>query len=119
MIEYDVQSPVTEFIFSHAYAARITGPDPNYILHREFQRAECYDDEYGVTWCFDLDDGIYEIAVTLYDRKTGEKIHMARKWVVIFRDIEYEYDFDEMNAQYVLYTVHCIRMQNQICYPPN
>lgn len=111
MILCSLHLPVSDFVFAHAYVAKITGSDPNYILHRQFLEPDEVDGFYEEMWNYELEDGIYEICETIYDNATGDRVHRGRKWLVVLDDWEYEYAYDDMNAQYVLYTVWCLNLQ--------
>lgn len=111
-IFYEVASPVTDDLTSHVYAAKIVGSDPNFVLRRVFQPSERTHGRHHVLWTFELPDGVYEIGISIYDRQSGDRVHRIRKWLVVFDEEAYEYDYAEMTAQYVIYTAWCIRMQN-------
>lgn len=94
-----------------SYVARITGPDPNYILHRRFQESyhtRCKGFELFV---YILDDGIYEQVTKRFDEETGEYLGKERKWLVVSGGEMRRYGDQEMNYQYVLYSAFNLRMQ--------
>ena len=112
MIPYEVISPNAGFLYSRVYAAKILGADPNYVLQRSFLQPSAWSDEFHSRWEFQMDDGIYEIGIVLYDDETGERVYRKRYWLVIFEGNDYTYAYDEMTNLYVRYTAWCIRMQN-------
>ena len=101
------------------YVARITGPDPNYRLRRYFLQQE-RSTVYGKCNCeqfyCQLYDGIFEVSLKYYDKETGELLSRKRQWIVVLDGDEYDYDDEEMNYQYVLYTAGMLALQSQWGY---
>lgn len=96
------------------YVARITGPDPNYRLRRYFlpqERSKTFDD--CENYFCKLYNGIFEVSLKYYDKKTGELLSRERQWIVVLDGDEYEYEDEEMNYQYVLYTASMLALQSQ------
>lgn len=94
------------------YVARITGPDPKYILKRVF------DDKFTLQCkgfrqytCL-LKDGIYEQVVKRFDADTGELLEKDRHWLVVLDGKIIRYPNDEMNYQYVLYSAFNLALQS-------
>ena len=111
MIEYAIDTVLSDVLYSVEYIAAITGADPNFVLKRDFISSSMgvgYGrDEHVVT----LDTGVYEISFAVHSIETGERVFWMRRWLVVLGDRQYEYEYDEMNAQYVLYTLFCLKLQ--------
>ena len=60
-----------------------------------------------------LYNGIFEVSLKYYDKKTGERLSRERQWIVVLDGDEYEYEDEEMNYQYVLYTASMLALQSQ------
>ena len=92
------------------YVARITGTDPNYILRRNFESVRVCRTYYGHSASIMLANGVYEVCISRFSEESGERIERERWWVVIVDDDIYEYEFDEINWQYALYTAFNVRL---------
>lgn len=113
MIPYEVISPSVDYLFSHVYAAKILGADPNYVLRRSFQRPTAWAGEFHTHWEFVLDDGIYEIGIVLYDSDSGDRVYRKRYWLVVYDGIDYAYPYEEMTSLYVRYTAWLIQLHSR------
>lgn len=95
-----------------SYVAQITGPDPNYVLRRSFQdayRSRCKGFDLYV---YILDDGIYEQVTKRFDAE-GKYLGKERKWLVISGGEMKRYKDEDMNYQYVLYSVFNLEIQRR------
>lgn len=113
MIESYVDFTMQDVLYSTEYIAAITGADPKYILRREFVPATFAEDEEN-NYIYKLDTGVYEVSFKVYAIETGERVYWTRRWLVVLSDRQYEYEYDEMNAQYVLYTLFCLKLQEGV-----
>jgi hypothetical protein len=97
------------------YLAQIIGPDPNYVLKREFvEDYGYYRDRWGYLAEFHLDyDGVYDLWTRSEDPETGE-LQKEHKWLIRFGETLYIYDYHEMNARYILYTLFNLRLQGAV-----
>ena len=110
MIESFVDFTMQDVLYSTEYIAAITGADPKYILRRAFIPASFSQDEEN-NFIYTLDTGVYEISFAVHAIENGERVFWTRRWLVVLGDRQYEYEYDEMNAQYVLYTLFCLKLQ--------
>lgn len=92
------------------YVASINGTDPNYILHRDFRRVHTKRTWYGHSCYIELCNGLYEVAIIRIDEETGERVRRERWWIIVVDDDIYDYEFDEINWQYALYTSFLIKL---------
>lgn len=117
MIEYAIDTVLSDVLYSVEYIAAITGADPNFVLKRDFISSSMgvgYGrDEHVVT----LDTGVYEVSYAVHSCDTCEQVYRTRKWVIVLDNIGYVYPYDEMNAQYALYTLFCLRVQSTSLRP--
>ena len=113
MIESFVDFTMQDVLYSTEYIAAITGADPKYILRRSFIPASFSQDEKN-NFIYTLDTGMYEISFSVHSIETGERVFWMRRWLVVLGDRQYEYEYDEMNAQYVLYTLFSLKLQEGI-----
>lgn len=95
------------------YCSRITGPDSNYILARDFVMRSHFVLGNCNKFCFSLDeDGIYEFVIKTIDSHSDEIVSVERRWLIVFDHALYEYDGEELSYQYVLYTVYNLNLQS-------
>ena len=47
----------------------------------------------------------------MHANETGERVYWTRRWLVVLDDRQHEYEYGEMNARYVLYTLFCLKVQ--------
>ena len=113
MIESYVDFTMHDVLFSTEYIAEITGADPKYILRRKFIPATFAEDE-EKNYIYMLDTGVYEVSFKVLVIETGERVYWTRRWLVVLGGSQYEYEYDEMNAQYVLYTLFCLKLQEGV-----
>lgn len=106
-MDYDYRVDRDKSLFAESYVALITGPDPNYYLHRVFLPLICY----GRSYSCELYDGIYELPIKYFSKETKKFLRRERKWLIVLDEDLYEYNGDEMNYQYVLYTAGMLRLQ--------
>lgn len=92
-----------------SYVARITGSDPQYILRRYFEKVIFRRGFHGYSCSTDLENGLYEVCIKRYDIQSGELTSRLRWWIIVVDDDIYEYEFEEMNWQYALFTVYNIK----------
>ena len=92
-----------------SYVARITGSDAKYILCREFEHVQFFRTFYGHSCTAYLDTGLYEVCISRYDARTGERLCRQRWWIIIADDDLYEYEYEEMNWQYALFTAYNLK----------
>lgn len=108
-MDYDYWVDRDKDILARSYVALITGPDPNYYLHRVFLPQA----RYGRGYSCRLDDGIYELSIKYFCKETEKLLRRERKWLVVLDGDLYEYDGADMNYQYVLYTAGMLRFQRE------
>ena len=94
-------------LYDAMYVARIEGKDPNYILKRTFLPID-YSDE---TYVIELETGVYDCAYSVYACETCDCVYSDREWLIVFNGWSYSYRHMEMNTQYILYTLFCIKVQ--------
>lgn len=58
----------------------------------------------------ELCNGLYEVAIIRIDEETGECVRREQWWIIVVDDDIYDYEFDEMNWQYALYTSFLIKL---------
>ncbi len=92
------------------YVARINGTDPNYILHRDFEQLRFQRTWYGHSCSSELQNGLYEVSISRFDKASGEQVRRDRWWIIVADDDIYDYEFDDMNWQYALYADYLIRL---------
>ena len=110
-MNYNFEVAHLQGIRFHAYIARITGPDPNYILGRAFLTENVMHTEGCSYFHYRLYDGVYDLSVKYYDELTGEYLNRERLWLIMLDGDLYEYSSEDMNYQYVLYTEYNLRQQ--------
>lgn len=118
MIEYAIDTVLSDVLYSVEYIAAITGADPNFVLHRDFLSSSMGGgghgrEEYVVT----LDTGVYEVSYAVHSCDTCEQVFRTRTWVVVLDNEAYTYPYEEMNAQYALYTLFCLLVQTTSLLP--
>lgn len=90
------------------YVAKIAGSHPQYILNRYFEFPEMRRGRTGYSCAVYLINGLYEVSVIRYDKKTKERVSRHRWWIIAVDDEVYEFDFEQMNWQYALFTAYNI-----------
>ena len=110
-MNYNFEVAHLEGIRFHAYIARITGPDPNYILGRDFLTASVRRAEGRTFFRYRLYDGVYDLTVKYYDKLTGEYLNRERRWLVMLDGDLYQYNEEDANPQYVLYAAFNLALQ--------
>ena len=110
MIEYTYAIEPERGTTWKSYVAQITGKDPNYILSRDFKRVHYYRTYYGHSVSVMLQNGLFEVCISRFDAESGERMKRKRWWIVITDDDIYEYEFEELNWQYALFTAFNIRV---------
>lgn len=93
------------------YVAKITGSDPDYILQREFETIQFQRTWYGHSCSSVLQNGLYEIAINRFDNDSGDRTERKRWWIIVADGAVYEYEFQEINWQYALYTSYILQLQ--------
>lgn len=113
MIEAYVDCTMRDVLFPTEYIAAITGADPKYILRRTFIPAAFWQDEEN-NYIYMLDTGVYEVSFAVHAIETGERVFWTRRWMVVLDDRQYEYEYDQMSTQDVLYTLFCLKLQEGV-----
>jgi hypothetical protein len=113
MIEAHVDCTMRDVLFPTEYIAAITGADPKYILRRAFIPAAFWQDEEN-NYIYMLDTGVYEASFAVHAIETGERVFWTRRWMVVLDDRQYEYEYDQMSAQDVLYTLFNLKLQEGV-----
>ena len=103
---------------SHNYSkhlARIVGPDPKYLLKRDFLRYTKVKHAQRETYYYDiLQDGVYEAGIKYFDPDDPEKvIRTEREYIAVTNEGAHWFDLDidpweDMNAQ-ILFAAERIR----------
>ena len=92
------------------YVARITGADPNYILQRDFKNVRFCRTYYGYSAYLMLPNGLYEVCISRFSDESGERTERERWWIIVVDNDIYEYEFEEINWQYALYTAFNVHL---------
>ena len=109
MIYYYIDFTLSELLYVKEYIASITGDDEKYILRRDFLPWK-YDSEVEEV-IYSLDTGVYEVSYSVHALDSGERIYRKRIWLVVIDDRIREYEYETMNAEYVLYTLFNLKLQ--------
>ena len=110
MTKYTYSVDKEEATTWRTYVAKITGTHPLYILKRRFEDLDIRRSRDGFFCSVSLPSGLYEASIIRYDKDTKERVSRHRWWIVVAEEDVYEYEFEEMNWQYALFTAYNIKV---------